>query len=60
MLVLYSLAVIVLLATVIKTYATQPRVLDLRQLTQTKATPQEAVQLTRRVVRGNGTEQNGF
>jgi hypothetical protein len=46
----YMIALVVLAAIVLKSYATVPRILSIREMTQDKATPKEAVALTRRVV----------
>lgn len=57
MLILYLFAFIVLAAAALKTYATKPRVLDLRDLSQTKATPKEALALTRNVLGRDSPEK---
>jgi hypothetical protein len=48
MIVLLLIALIVLLAVVFKSYVQQPKVLELRELTQQKAQPGEAFRLIRR------------
>jgi sensor domain CHASE-containing protein len=50
MMLLIVVALVVLAAIVLKSYATVPRILSMRELTQDKADPKEAVALTRRVV----------
>ena len=48
MIVYILIALIVLLFVVLKSYVQQPRVLELRELTQQKAQPGEAFRLIRR------------
>lgn len=48
--VFYIVAIVVLIGFTMKSYATKPYAFDLRELTQTKSEPKEAIQLTRDVV----------
>jgi sensor domain CHASE-containing protein len=50
MILILLIALVVLAAIVLKSYATVPRILSMRELTQEKATPKEAVGLTRQIV----------
>jgi hypothetical protein len=50
MLLILVVAFVVLAAIVLKSYATVPRILSMRELTQKKADPREAVTLTRQIV----------